>query len=334
MVTISVVLPSYNGEKYIKDSIESVINQSFQDWELILVDDCSIDSTLKIMSEYKNKDKRIKVIHNQKNQKLPLSLNAGFDMASGKYHTWTSDDNVFREDALLEMCKLLDNNPEYDVVYATSTNTDRRNGVSLVRTAPPVETITNFYSVGACFLYKKEVYLETRGYNKDFYLCEDHEFFLNAYDKGFKFYALDKNLYIYYLSDDSLSSNFRYEADNRIKDLLCYYLTERLQNLSPKEKSKRLIKFFFARKLPIEYKFLYSAVKVSPLYFIGRLPYILTKLLLPPILVKLIDIIFSSGKKIIKMLLPPILASIIKIICIKIKRYKKMSKKATLSKNQ
>ncbi|HXL56803.1 MAG TPA: glycosyltransferase family 2 protein, partial [Chitinophagaceae bacterium] len=97
---ISIVLPTYNGSKYIRTSIESCLNQTFTDFELIIVNDCSTDNTASIIEEYAAKDSRIIIIHNAFNKKLPLSLNTGFDIAKGKYHTWTSDDNYFAPNAL------------------------------------------------------------------------------------------------------------------------------------------------------------------------------------------------------------------------------------------
>ena len=104
MCMISIVMPVYNGEKFLKQSIESVIGQSYKDWELILVNDCSTDRSLEIMQCYAESDNRIKIINNEINKKLPKSLNVGFAQACGKYYTWTSDDNMFHKDAIREMC--------------------------------------------------------------------------------------------------------------------------------------------------------------------------------------------------------------------------------------
>ena len=100
MPKISVILPSYNGERYIAQSIQSVIDQTETDWELIIVNDCSKDNTLKICEDFAKKDKRIRVITNETNKKLPASLNVGFAHANGKYLTLTSDDNHYRPNAL------------------------------------------------------------------------------------------------------------------------------------------------------------------------------------------------------------------------------------------
>ena len=92
MPKVSIVLPTYNGSKFLSRSIESVQEQAETDWELIIVNDCSTDNTLDIAQKYAQQDKRISVITNEQNKKLPASLNVGFSRAKGKYLTWTSDD--------------------------------------------------------------------------------------------------------------------------------------------------------------------------------------------------------------------------------------------------
>ena len=91
---ISIVLPCYNGAKMLGNAIESIINQTLQNWELIIVNDCSTDNTLQVAQSFAEKDNRIKVITNEYNSKLPASLNNGFRQAQGEYWTWTSDDNL------------------------------------------------------------------------------------------------------------------------------------------------------------------------------------------------------------------------------------------------
>src|SRR5574344_1664031 len=115
---VSVVLPVYNGEKYLAQSIESVLNQTYKDIELIIVNDCSTDKTEEIAQSYVDKDFRVKLINNTENQKLPKSLNIGFQNASGDYYSWTSDDNFYDLTAIEKMVKHLDENPEDVMVTA------------------------------------------------------------------------------------------------------------------------------------------------------------------------------------------------------------------------
>ena len=113
---ISVVLPTFNGERWLADAISSVVSQTEKDWELIIIDDCSTDSSLEIAQSFALKDERIRVISNKVNRKLPESLNIGFEHATGKYWTWTSDDNLFKPNALEKLSAFLDSHPNVDLV--------------------------------------------------------------------------------------------------------------------------------------------------------------------------------------------------------------------------
>ena len=74
---ISIILPVYNGETYLANSIKSCLSQSYSNIELIIVNDCSVDSTLKIVKDFIAIDSRVKVVTNNKNERLPASLNIG-----------------------------------------------------------------------------------------------------------------------------------------------------------------------------------------------------------------------------------------------------------------
>src|SRR4051794_21032964 len=100
MPLVSIVLPTYNRAHLLKRSIETCLNQTLIDIELIVVNDCSTDNTKEIVEAYKAKDARICLITNEKNLRLPASLNKGFENAKGKYFTWTSDDNLYAPNAL------------------------------------------------------------------------------------------------------------------------------------------------------------------------------------------------------------------------------------------
>lgn len=99
MPKISVIVPMYNAENYIKLAINSLLNQTFRDFEAILIDDCSTDKTLKIAK--KIKDSRIKIIENNKNLGMPgLVRNVGLEAARGKYIYFLDNDDVMLPNAL------------------------------------------------------------------------------------------------------------------------------------------------------------------------------------------------------------------------------------------
>lgn len=105
MCEISIIVPVYNVEKYLKKCVDSILNQTFKDFELILVDDGSPDSSGAICDQYAEKDSRVKVIH-KKNGGLSDARNAGIEVAKGKYLGFIDSDDYIAED----MYELLHNN--------------------------------------------------------------------------------------------------------------------------------------------------------------------------------------------------------------------------------
>lgn len=102
MPIISVIVPVYNVEKYLPRCIDSILAQTFTDFELILVDDGSPDNCGAICDEYAAKDKRVRVIH-KSNGGVSSARNAGLDAASGEYVTFVDSDDYIAEDRLKQM---------------------------------------------------------------------------------------------------------------------------------------------------------------------------------------------------------------------------------------
>ena len=127
---VSIVLPIYNGEKYMRQSIESVINQTYKNWELIIIDDCSSDNTPHIAKEYANQDNRIKYYRNETNLKLPRGLNRGFSLSKGEYLTWTSDDNMFNPNAIEVMVDTI-KTEQVELVYASYDIIDENDNITV-----------------------------------------------------------------------------------------------------------------------------------------------------------------------------------------------------------
>jgi glycosyltransferase involved in cell wall biosynthesis len=125
---VSIVMPVWNGQKYLSESILSVLNQTYPNIELILVDDASSDSTPEIISKFSKVDSRIRVFTNENNLKLPGSLNVGFRESLGEWLTWTSDDNLLEDDCVEKLLKhALETNSyfvfsDYQVINAEGKN--------------------------------------------------------------------------------------------------------------------------------------------------------------------------------------------------------------------
>lgn len=201
---VSIILPVYNGADHISESIESVLKQTYQNWELIVVDDCSTDNTPEIIENFRKSDSRIRILRNERNLKLPMTLNAGFASAKGDYFTWTSDDNMYRSNALEKMVTVLDENPEIDLVYADySVINDAGEFIYVKRNSEPSEI--RFYNmIGACFMYRRELAENVGEYDPATFLAEDYDYWLRCY-KYTDFLHINENLYIYRWHEKSLS---------------------------------------------------------------------------------------------------------------------------------
>lgn len=204
---ISIILPTYNGSRYIRQSIDSCLAQTFSDLELIIVNDCSTDGTAAILEEYAKKDARVKVIHNEFNKKLPLSLNTGFEQARGRYHTWTSDDNYYASNALATLMEVLVADDSADLVYADYSLVDDGGRILGERTFNDIyKGFTKWLGCGACFLYKSEIFAANKGYSPGAFLIEDYDFFMRAFLR-FNFRYLPRHdLYYYREHPSSLTS--------------------------------------------------------------------------------------------------------------------------------
>ncbi len=235
MPKVSIVLPTYNGEKYIRESIDSVMNQTFTDWELIIVNDCSSDGTVEIINEYVKMDKRIRTINNVVNQKLPRSLNIGFREAEGEYLTWTSDDNKYLPQAIEEMVHFLDENKN-EVMVCTKMDFVNENG-EYEFTMSPYSNELMYYSdcVGACFLYRNIVLKEVGEYNPDFFLVEDYEYWLRILFQYKNIGYINKVLYIYRNQSQSLTATRMKEILYNKSRLRIRYIMNILDGLQNRE---------------------------------------------------------------------------------------------------
>ena len=226
---ISVILPVYNGEKYLSKAIASILAQTYQDWELILVNDCSTDHTPDICAEFAAKDTRIHVLTNETNQKLPRSLNRGFAESRGEYLTWTSDDNLYEKNAFEVYLHEIEQG--YDLIYTDITYIDT-DGRELPRKKQDIR-IWQGNCVEASFLYRREVYQKIGDYREDMFLVEDYDYWLRA-ARCFKLHFCPEKVYRYREHAGSLTSR-RYQEIRRMRIQL---LEEQLDCLIVPEEGK------------------------------------------------------------------------------------------------
>lgn len=120
MEKISIIMPVYNSEKYVSEAIESVRNQSYQNWELLIVDDGSTDRSPEIIDAYSRKDTRIKSFH-QKNQGVSVARNFALHQTQGEYVTFIDSDDVYHTDRLNRMVQVFEKYRDCDMVFSRHT---------------------------------------------------------------------------------------------------------------------------------------------------------------------------------------------------------------------
>lgn len=194
---VSIVLPTYNGSKYLELSIQSCLDQTYPYWELILVDDASTDSTPDIIAKYVALDKRIRSIRHETNKKIPSGLNTGFSASEGTYLTWTSDDNLYRPNALAEMVAFLESHSEIGLVYTDYTEIDGTGEECREVLVDDYRKVLVFKAcVGPSFMYRRGVYETIGEYDKALFLAEDYDYWLQVATR-FTMHPLHNNLYLY-----------------------------------------------------------------------------------------------------------------------------------------
>ena len=114
-IQVSVIIPVYNVEQYLRQCLDSVINQTYKDTEIIIVNDCSPDNSLQIIKEYQQKDDRIVLLDLKQNVGLGFARNAGMKVARGKYITFIDSDDWVTKDYVEVLYNTIEKY-QYDVI--------------------------------------------------------------------------------------------------------------------------------------------------------------------------------------------------------------------------
>lgn len=182
MKKVSIVMPVYNGEEYIRESIESIINQSYSNWELIIVNEYgSNKESLDIIKSFLNRDKRIKLIQNEKREGISESLNIGLRASSGEYIARMDSDDISGKDRLKKQVDYLDNNPEIGLCGIVPEFIGTEEIYWEIETDPAqIKSNIFFYTpcVHPSIMFRREIIDKYNiYYNKDYKATEDYDFF-------------------------------------------------------------------------------------------------------------------------------------------------------------
>lgn len=208
---ISVVMSAYNCEKFLIESLDSLLQQSFSDFELIIFDDGSIDGTRNIIIDYAANDNRIIPIYNEKNMGLTVNLNRGIKLSRGTYIARMDADDISLPERFKKQVHFLENNPDIDLVgtYAIDID-DLGKGIHLrmmpqlhqdiINLLPKANPITH-----SSVMFRKESFKKIGFYNESYNTTQDYEMWFRAAGIGLKFQNLNEVLLKYRMDSDYVS---------------------------------------------------------------------------------------------------------------------------------
>ncbi len=203
---ISVIMPVYNSEKYLRESIESILNQTFTDFELIVINDSSTDNSLNIIKSYK--DKRIKLINNKKNLGTVKSRNVGLRKAKGKYIAVMDSDDISLSNRFGLQFNYLENNPHIFLVGSSAIYIDDKGKeIKRFRKYDDYKMLA-WRLPKSCSIVHSSVMFRNEGllYSRIFTSAHDYNFYLDLLEKGKNLTNLPNFLVKHRVHKDSIHS--------------------------------------------------------------------------------------------------------------------------------
>ena len=253
---ISLIMSVYNGEDYLAETVESVLCQTFTEWEFIIINDCSTDNTSKILSDYESKDSRIKVHTNETNLRLPSSLNKALSLAEGKYIARMDADDICMPDRLQKQYDFMEANPNVDL--SSCRFLTLKNGV---------------YSSGGCggkgdsesikalllvtnpilhpgIIAKADVIKEL-GYDKNFTCTEDMELWTRFVLNNKRVEILSEYLMIYRLHDKQITETTLDKQKNEVIKIQKTYLSQLLKPMTEEQEEFYINGIYFRKNINV-----------------------------------------------------------------------------------
>lgn len=203
---VSIVIPCYNQGIFLSETIESVVKQSYNEWECIIVNDGSTDNTKEIAQKYCKKDSRIKYVE-QKNQGLSSARNSGIKQSQGKYILPLDSDDLIGDTYIEKAVDILENDKNVKIVYCQASLFGRQHG----KWKLPQYTIEKMLGSNCIFcsaLYSREDFNKVGGYNINMkYGFEDWDFWLSIIEKkpDCQIYQIDEILFYYRIRKRSMA---------------------------------------------------------------------------------------------------------------------------------
>lgn len=208
---LSIIIPCFNAEATLESTLESVLNQDFQEWEAIIVNDGSIDSTQRIALEWINNDKRFKYF-SKENEGLGKTRNYGISKAIGVYILPLDADNLVEKDFATNVIQVFEEDPNVGVVHGYAEYFGEKDGIWKIEDFNLKKMLVHNY-IDACAIYKKDLWEKVGGYDESMphQGHEDWEFWLALASINTAFYNLHTITFKYFVSSQSMIRSFTNE---------------------------------------------------------------------------------------------------------------------------
>ena len=218
---VTVILPTHNAEKTIDRCLTSVVNQTYKNLEIICCDDCSTDSTWEKLTEWSEKDSRIKILRNSQNMRAAFSRNRCIEQAKGEYIAQIDDDDYCAENRIQVQVDFLNNNAGYDflgtgIYYFDESGiwgqSERKEGYAPVAK----DFLKSSVFSNPTMMYRTETMRAVGGYRvaKETRRSQDYDMHMRMYIAGFKGYIIPDLLTYYYRGENSFPKcKYRYRID-------------------------------------------------------------------------------------------------------------------------
>lgn len=239
---ISVIVPVYNVEQYLKRCLDSIINQTFEDYEIICVNDCSPDNSQVILDEYAQKyPDLVKVLVNEKNLGLGKTREHGLSVAEGEFVMFIDSDDYIKNDYLQTYYEAMcDKN--VDIIIAGYTRDV--DGELTVHKVANSEWSLVTYPIACAKLYKKSFLLDNKIVFPKIRCGEDIYFSMSLFYYGATFYVIDYAGYYYYFNRKSITGSMNYEKNHEefVKNIFTEFMDNHDINCLTEDK-RRVIEY-------------------------------------------------------------------------------------------
>jgi len=237
---ISIIMPVYNEEQFVREAIKSILNQTFTEFEFIIIDDGSTDDSVSIIESYN--DSRIRLYQNEK-KGIVEQLNFGLSKSNADLNARMDADDISELTRLEKQYMFLMDNCDIDIVGTNYVNIDSKGKKTGVKKYPELNDDIMFMmpvESGVCHasvLFRKSVLIDTEMYLQAFESAEDHEFFLRLISSGKRFYNIQEPLYRCRLCDQINSAEkIRKQNSLSYKIGTQYLINDFSSNYSPEER--------------------------------------------------------------------------------------------------